>query len=110
MLLDIYIHPKCNDISLLDISLYITAILPDLIDSIGNNFQLSIYEWGTSYLNLCIIIPDIINPNLDLFYEKNKEFLEVKPHFTLDESDDINKRSTRLVKNFVIKSGVYYSI
>jgi hypothetical protein len=109
MLLDIYIHPKCNDISLLDISLYITAILPDLIDSIGDNFQLSIYEWGTSYLNLCIIIPDIINPNLDLFYEKNKEFLEVKPHFTLDESEDIIKRPDRLIKSFVIKNGVYYS-
>lgn len=109
MQINIYIKPKY--IKSEDLSLFIMAIMPDLIDSIGDNFQLSIYKW-TYYLNFNVTydIANEIDPNLDIFYQKNKEFIEEPPLLTLHESVFTNKHPSRLVKNFVIKNGIYYSI
>ena len=46
MLLDIYIKPIYT--SSYDKTLFIDGIMPDLIESIGDNFNLSIYIWVTA--------------------------------------------------------------
>lgn len=109
MQINIYIKPK--SLKSEDISLFITAILPDLIDSIGDNFKLSIYKWTYDLnFNVTYDISNEIDPNLDIFYQKNKEFIEEHPLITTHESVFISKHPSRLIKNLVIKNGIYYSI
>jgi hypothetical protein len=110
MLLDIYIKPIYT--SSYDKTLFIDGIMPDLIESIGDNFNLSIYIWAGSYLNFCVTLEfaNEIDPNLDKFYEKNKEIIEEPPLIISRESNYTNKHPSCLLNEFIVKNKSYVSI